>query len=189
MWFMAPSVGTISIEPEKCLHICRKQDEAMAKVAFLLKGLKPKFVRGARYLGGYIGGKIGRDEWVREKIDKWVDGVKILASICKRYPQTAYAGLTASLQAEWQYVMRVVPGISYLFTPLEEALRGHFLPNLVCMESIDGDLRKIMSQGVKQAGFGVRNRVEWADEVYQMSKSACAELTDAMVNHNRLHLG
>jgi hypothetical protein len=57
------------------------------------------------------------------------------------------------------------------------------------MESIDGDLRKLMSQGVKQAGFGVRNPVEWADEVYQTSKSACAELTDAMVNHNRLHLG
>jgi hypothetical protein len=92
-------------EPEKSFHICKKEDEAQAKVAFYAHGLKVQFVRGMRYLGGYIGSRDSKLEWVEEKVRVWVDGVKILASVAKRFPQTAFAGLTISLQNEWQYLI------------------------------------------------------------------------------------
>jgi hypothetical protein len=56
--------------------------------------------RGQRYLGGYIGRKREKEEWVKKKVEKWEDGMQILASIARRYPQTAYAGFTMSLQQE-----------------------------------------------------------------------------------------
>jgi hypothetical protein len=82
------------LEPEKSFHICKKEDEAQAKVAFYAHGLKVQFVRRMRYLGGYIGSCESKLEWVEEKVRVWVDGVKILASVVKRFPQTAFAGLT-----------------------------------------------------------------------------------------------
>eukprot|EP00957_Ditylum_brightwellii_P094769 7217013-Ditylum_brightwellii.AAC.1 len=69
-----------------------------------------QFREGQRYVGGYIGAEATRLEWVRPQIEKWADGVRTLTSFAKQYPQTAYAGLVMSLQAEWQYLQRTVPG-------------------------------------------------------------------------------
>ena len=40
-------------------------------------------------------------KWVEEKVEEWVSGVRALAWIAKRYPQTAYTGFVVSLQSEW----------------------------------------------------------------------------------------
>jgi hypothetical protein len=177
-------------EPEKSFHICKKEDEAQAEVAFYAHGLKLKvqFVRGMRYLGGYIGSRDSKLEWVEEKVRVWVDGVKILASVVKRFPQTAFAGLTISLQNEWQYLMRTVTGIAALFDPLEKEIRSNFLPRLLGVDSISAEMCQLMAQGVKQAGLGIRNPVETTDTLFKVSKEACGELVDSLVNGKRLAL-
>jgi len=43
-------------------------------------------------------------QWLQPQIQQWVKGVERLAQVAPRYPQTAYAGLTKSLQLEWQYL-------------------------------------------------------------------------------------
>jgi hypothetical protein len=66
-----------------------------------------QYVDGCRYLGGFIGSASaeGEGEWVREKVDGWANGVKALAKVARRYPQTAYTGFTRrSLQMEWTYL-------------------------------------------------------------------------------------
>ena len=68
-----------------------------------------------QYLGGFIGGSDFKHEWVKEKAKVWVDGVKILASVAKRFPQTAFAGVTFCLQNKWQYEQCTVPGVAALF--------------------------------------------------------------------------
>ncbi|KAL3768952.1 hypothetical protein ACHAWO_004062 [Cyclotella atomus] len=168
-------------EPEKSYFICTAEEEAQAKVAFYSYGLKVQFVRGLLYLGGFIGGNEYKLEWVREKVKGWVDGVKILASVARRFPQMAYAGLTISLQNEWQYVMRTVPGIAALFDPLEKEIRANFLPALLEVPSISAEMRQLMAQGVKQAGLGIRNPVESADLFFGASKDACEELVRSML--------
>jgi hypothetical protein len=163
-------------EPEKSYFICTKEEEAQAKLAFYSYGLRVQVVRGKRYIGGFVGGRDNKLEWVAEKVRGWVDGVNILASVARRFPQTAYAGLTMSLQNEWQYVMRTVPGIAALFDPLEKAIRGRFLPALLEVPSISAEMRQLMANGVKQAGLGIRNPVESADLFFGTSKDACEEL-------------
>jgi hypothetical protein len=76
-------------EPEKSNFICTPEEEAQAKVAFYSYGLRVQFIRGTRYLGGFVGGNEYKLDWVRKKVRGWVDGVKILASIACRFPQTA----------------------------------------------------------------------------------------------------
>ena len=47
------------------------------------------------------------------------------------FPQTAYSGLKFFFQQEWQFVLRVTPGVVPLFAPLGEASRDAFLPDLL----------------------------------------------------------
>ena len=84
------------------LDTLKIEDESAAKTFFHHHGLQVNFCPGERYVGGFLGSKADRAEYVKEKIQAWADGVKILSSIAKRFPQTVYAELTISLHAEWQ---------------------------------------------------------------------------------------
>ena len=43
-------------EPQKSVCVCKGEDETMACQAYKEYGLEVNYSRGARYLGGYIGG-------------------------------------------------------------------------------------------------------------------------------------
>ena len=89
--------------------------------------------------------------WLKTQVEAWANGVKLLAKIDRRHPQSAYAGLGMSLQSEWQYLQRTVPGVGTLMGPLEEALREKFFPSLFGGEEINADFWKILGHSVKHA--------------------------------------
>ena len=61
--------------------------------------------------GHYLGTMEDIEAWVRPKVEAWSHGVRTLAKIAKQYPKLAYAGLGMSLQLEWQYLKKTVPGL------------------------------------------------------------------------------
>ena len=72
---------------------------------------------------------------------KWVNGVEKLAKVAQKYPQAAYEGLVNCLQAEWQYLCRVEPGVGAHLTPVEDALMDKFMPALLgTMETTPDEL-------------------------------------------------
>jgi hypothetical protein len=95
-------------EPGKSHYICKVEDEPIAWQAFESLGLEINYLRGQRYLGGFIGSAQRKEEWLGELVGKWVGAVKVLRAVAVRYPQTAYAGFTFCLQNKWQYVQRLV---------------------------------------------------------------------------------
>jgi hypothetical protein len=97
-----PSVGYFP-EPVKLYHICPKEEEAEARAAFEEAGIEVNFCRGKCYVGGFVGSEAMLERWLNPMVKKWVTAIEILARIAVRFPQTAYAGLVSSLQAEWQY--------------------------------------------------------------------------------------
>ena len=76
-----------------------------------------KHQTGAQYLGSFLGSDEDRQEWLRPQIQTWVKGIKKLATVAHRFPQTAYAGLVQSLQSEWTYLQRVVPDCGMALAP------------------------------------------------------------------------
>ena len=60
-----------------------------------------------------------------------------------------------SLQLEWQYLQRTVPGVGTLMGPIEEALRENPPPSLFGGEEITSDFRKILGYIVKHGGLGI----------------------------------
>ena len=121
------------LEQAKSWYICKAEDEEVARQAFEEKGLTIKYSRGRKYLGGFIGSADSKEDWLNEKVADWADAVETLAKIAVQYPQTAYAGFVFCLQAEWQYVSRVVPDTAAFFQPLEVCMWKYFCPALIGM--------------------------------------------------------
>jgi hypothetical protein len=175
-----PSVGYFP-EPQKSYHICPKAEEAAARTAFEAAGLQVNFCRGKRYVGGFVGSEAMLERWLDPKVKKWVAGVEILARIASRFPQTAYAGLASSLQAEWQYICRVIPGAEHYLGPIESAICEKFIPALLQVsDPVDEAFRQLLSQGVKMGGIALRNPTTSAPLLHQSSVDACDLLIKAL---------
>jgi hypothetical protein len=147
-------------KPAKLYHICPKEEEAEARAAFEEAGLHVNFCCGERYIGGFVGSEAMLERWLDPKVKKWVAEVEILARIALRFPQTAYAGLASSLQAEWQYICRIVPGEEHYLGPIETAICEKFIPALLQVSNpVNDTFCQLLLQGVKFGGLALRNPV------------------------------
>ena len=147
------------------------QEEA-AKRKFAKEGLFLNFISGSRYLGAYLGPQAELEAWVKPQLEAWAHRERVLAKIAQRHPQLAYAGLGMSLQSEWQYLQRTVPGVGTLMGPIEEALREKFFPSLFGGEDITSDFRKILGHSVEHGGLSILEPQMSAESAYNTSKVA-----------------
>ena len=110
-------------KPAKYLFILDTpgQEEA-AKQEFAVEGLTLNFVSGSRYLESYLGLQAGLEASVKPQVEAWAHGVIVSAKISLRHPQSDYAGLGMSLQSEWQYLQRTVPGVGTLMGLIKKVL-------------------------------------------------------------------
>ena len=91
------------------------------------------FVSRSRYLGAYLVPQAELEAWVKPQVEALAHGIRVLGKISRRHPQSAYPGLVMSLQSEWQYLQRNVPGVG----PKRE-----FFPSLFGREEMIADFRK-----------------------------------------------
>ena len=155
-------------EPTKSILVVQPANVERAKATFAHLGFT--IVTGARYLGGHVGTVESRDEWVREKVNLWSEGVEALSKVAQSSPHAAFVGLQKSLQSEWMHLQRVVGGIGHHFAPVENSIRTTFLPALLESKEIDDDLRRIFSLPVKHAGIALPNPTTTASHNYSASK-------------------
>lgn len=175
-------------EPAKSIFVPDKAEQA-DDCRTRLQELQFQHKAGARYVGGFVGTEEARQEWLLPQIQNWIYGVEKLASVAKRYPQTAYAGLVKSLQTEWTYLQRVVPDLGPQMVPLEAAISDTFLPALFAEDgqAITG-LRAQLSLSVKKAGLGVPNPITTAQANLEASVRVTAELTASLVERKDLNV-
>jgi hypothetical protein len=80
---------------------------------------------GSRYLGGFVGEDEDRDEWLESKIATWVDIIKQLSTVAVPYPQSEYAVIQKSVQAEGTFVQRLVWDVGDKFYTIREAMHRY----------------------------------------------------------------
>ena len=81
-----------------------------------------------------------------------------------------------------------MPLASEVLSPVEAAVCSKFLPALLGVQSIDDDFRSLLSNGVKQAGIGIKDPTTTADALYSSSCSATNLLVEAMLQNSQLDL-
>ena len=87
-------------EVEKLIAIYPLDDQPRLKAMLLAADLKVNWRQDNHYVGGHVGSTAMLLRYVDPKVANWVRMVEVLARITVKYPQSAHAGLTMSLQAE-----------------------------------------------------------------------------------------
>ena len=113
---MGPTHG-YHLEPAKSISIGKPEHEARAKD--ILQEFNFQYTVGARYIGSFIGSEESQQARLQPKIDEWVENIKLFARAARKYSQTAFAGLTKSLQMECTYLQQVIPNVFAFFTPIK----------------------------------------------------------------------
>ena len=127
------------------------------------------------------------EEWVRTKVEAWDHGVRTLAKISKRYPQSEYSGLGILLQIEWQYLQRTVPGVGTIMGPIEDELREAFFPALFVREEVSTNLKEILGHSEKHGGLGIPDPWLSTDCVYNIPKAANEVLVGSLIRGTNLN--
>jgi hypothetical protein len=174
-------------EPSKSIFV-PDNPEAMEDCKRELADFNFIFRTGSRYVGGFVGDDEAKQAWLEPQIQQWVDGVEKLAKVARRFPQTAYAGLAKSLQMEWTYLQRVMPGLEDVLDPIEDAIKSSFLPALFGEDEPNlTDLRAQLALSVKKAGLGVPIPRETACSNHEASKGITKVLTKSLVEGSDLN--
>ena len=174
---------------EKCWAICSMSSEARVRQIFDDASLPVNYCRGRRYVGGFIGTRATRDEWLSPMIQKWVTGIERLAAVTTRFPHAAYAGLVSCLSAEWQYACQTIPDIGPSLALVELALRTKFLPAITGFtDPIDDELRTLLGNGVKTGGLAIRDPTITADSLYSTSVDATEMLAGTLTRNELINI-
>ena len=70
-------------------------------------------------------------------------------------PQAAYAAFTHGMKSKWIYLARMTPNIKHLIAPLEEVIRGKFLPAITGQSIFHDNLRNLMGMPARLGGLGL----------------------------------
>ena len=139
---------------------------------------------GERHMGAVIGSESFKQQYVQNKVSKWVCDVEVLSEIAKDEPQAVYSSFTKAISHRWTYVQRTIPNTAELFQPLEDAIRHKLLPALTGRSLSDLE-RKIFALPVKHVGMGIYNPTLTADNEFTTSIIITANLTDIYANRSK----
>ena len=145
-----------------------------------------KFVTGKRYLGGFIGDKTTMKEFVHEKIKNWQAKIQLLGAAASFYPHESFSVFTKSVQAEWNFFMRVVPGCDEFLKPLEDSTKNQFISTVTNIFNVSNPQRRLFSLFAKNGGLSIPDPVVKAGEQFEMSKKTSSLISDYIVDGTAL---
>ena len=88
-------------------YIFKEEDDECVQATFDAKGLEIEYSQGRRYLDGFTGNEISKEECLGEKVAQRTVAMDLLAKVAVKHPQTVYAGFTFYFHNKWQYVQCV----------------------------------------------------------------------------------
>ena len=118
----------------------KPEHRQLAEEVFAGSGVKITS-EGERHMGAVIGSKEFKEQYVSNKVQKWVEDIEELSKIAKDEPQLVYSSFTKAICHRWTYVQRTIPDIEQLFQPLEDAIRSKLIPALIGRDVSDIERR------------------------------------------------
>ena len=96
--------------------------------------------------GTAVGTSQFRDEYIMEKINKWVQELRVLSKIAKIEPQAASTCFLSGYRHKFCY-MRAIPGIGKLLRKVDEVILTEFIPAIT--------ERKLLSLAPRELGISI----------------------------------
>ncbi len=138
---------------------------------------------GSRHLGAALGTRTFVDQYVQQKVEKWVSEVQQLAKVARTQPHAAYCAYTHGLAGRWTYLARTIPGIASLFAPLEAAVHQEFLPALLGRAPPGNLERELLALPARLGGLGLIDPTKLCDD-FDLSVKVSAPLTALIIQQS-----
>ena len=136
---------------------------------------------GERHLGAVIGTDSFRENYVKERVAKWVKEIETLAQIAVTEPQAAYTAFTYGVKHKWNYLMRTVPNIGRLLEPLEEAISRKLIPSISNGHHPNELERRLLALPPRMGGLGIPNPQDMAQTEFENSLRLTTTLTETII--------
>ena len=108
-----------------------------------------------------------------------------LSDIATTQPQAAYTAFTHGMKNKWIYLARTTPNIEHLLVPLEEVIRGKFLPAITEQSVFDDNPRNLMGLPARLGGLGLVDPSQQGSIYYENSVSITRSLVKAILDQAR----
>ena len=138
---------------------------------------------GKRHLGAAIGSQEFKEEYIKEKVDKWCQNINVLAEIAKSQPQAAYAAYLHGEQHKYTYFMRTIPDISSFLKPLDESITTVLIPTLFGDDISEGE-RELISIPIRDGGMGMKILSENSNAAYEASQAVTKPLVKQIIEQS-----
>ena len=166
--------------PEKTWLIVKDEHFEAASATFAASGIQlTKF--GREYLGTAIG---SADFFVKMKIEGWTYEIEQLSVIARTHPHVAYAAYTHGLSHKWKFLLRTIPNIGNLLTPLETAVCHSLIPFITGKNDLNNHMRSIMSLSTRLGGLGLDHPQSESDFEYSASCKVCNLISELILQQS-----
>ena len=85
-----------------------------------------KVCTSARFLGGYIGGRKSKYDWLKEHIETWEKKSFTVRKTTGKYPQESYSAVVCAIQSECIFLQRVTRDTGDSSTWVEKMIQEIF---------------------------------------------------------------
>ena len=140
-------------------------------------------LEGKRHLGAALGSNNFKEEYINEKVQKWVANIEALGEIAKSEPHAAYAAYLHAEQHKYTYFKRTIADISQNLKPVDDAISNTFIPSLFGCE-VNENERNILSLPIKEGGLGLRKVGENCAESFAASIKITQPLINEILNQS-----
>ena len=138
---------------------------------------------GKRHLGASIGTDQFKDEYMKEKVEKWCKEINILSDIAKSQPHAAFSAFIHGEQHKFTYFLRTIADISSCLQPLDDVINNSFIPAIFGREVTDNE-REIISMPIREGGLGLRYIAANANQSYNSSTSITLPLVQQIITQS-----
>ena len=144
--------------------------------------------------GKYLGGAIGRDDFLRMflqyKVDEWKEELETLVNIAQSQPQAAYAAYTHGVMSKWNYIFRIMdfqePSTADILQPLGSKIRTQLLPAITGQNPPNDILCEVFSLPPNLGGLGMINPVSTASQQHHASIKVTAPLVENVQHQSNI---
>ena len=133
-------------KPTKCWLIVKPDMKDITLKTFENTGINIA-EDGKHHLGAVIGTIEYRENYVTQKVNNWLDELKMLCDIARIEPQAAYSCFVIGYKHKLTHIMRTIPNISHQLEKIDELILTKFIPAITSGMYVNPDERYLLSFG------------------------------------------
>ena len=139
---------------------------------------------GKRHLGAAVGSRSYTKEYVAAKVAKRSEEIKKLAHIAQTQPHAAYCAFTHGLSSHRIFLLRTIPDIADLLTPLDEAIQLYLILALTFPPCSSVE-RELLALPVRLGGMGITNPASNSHSIFDTSTRLTSPLVTAIATQDQ----